>query len=124
MLDAAFDANLTALRFPVEQQRGARVGRQLLALAALLVGVEHETPFVGAFQQNDARRWRAVRRGGRQGHGVGVFRLMCPRLGHPLVESGEWIGHERAAVWHGLVFPAERAHCAATKSARQGAIGR
>ncbi len=46
--DPALDADLALQRLPVEQQRRARVGAQLLALAAVLVGVEHEATAIAS----------------------------------------------------------------------------
>ena len=41
--DGPLDADLAAQRLPVEQHRGMRVGEQLAAFAALVVGIEDES---------------------------------------------------------------------------------
>src|SRR6478672_1845788 len=91
-LDKALDPDLAAQRFPVEQQRSLRIGRYLVTLPALRVGVEHEASRIGALQQYDTRRWYAVRGRGGERHGVGVFRLLGPGLLHPVLEFDERVG--------------------------------
>ncbi len=103
MLDVAFDADLTVVASSETARQRACLPR-VLALAALLVGVEHEAPLVGTLQQHDTGGRRAVRGGGRQRHGVGILRLVRPGLIQPLLEPGKRISDELSGVRHRLVF--------------------
>jgi hypothetical protein len=53
---------------PVEQQGRMRIGLQLAALAAVQMGVEHETACIEVLQQHGARRRPRIERGGGDGH--------------------------------------------------------
>jgi hypothetical protein len=85
-LDPTGHTRLAGLAAPVEHQRRARVGRQVVRLGAFEVGVEDEATLVEAAQHDHARRWRPVRRGGRQRHRVGVLGIGLARVGQPLLE--------------------------------------
>jgi hypothetical protein len=95
--DGALDADLAAQAFQWNSM-AARVGQQFAALAAVGVGVEHETaqrpqqigPVV--LHQHHAQRGRGIGRGGGHGHGFGVVDLALLGLGEPGVEQGEGIG--------------------------------
>jgi hypothetical protein len=80
-------AHLATTALPVEAEGGVGVGAQLLTLAAIAVGVEDETGLVIVLEQHDAHRGNAVRRGGRERHGVGIVQLGVLRVFHPAVEE-------------------------------------
>jgi hypothetical protein len=76
----------------VEQQRDIGIGRQLAPLAAVEVGVEHESIGAVAFQQHHADRRVSIGRGRGQRHRIGVVGLAGLRLGEPRFEDREGIG--------------------------------
>ncbi|CAM5478735.1 hypothetical protein SGLAM104S_08725 [Streptomyces glaucescens] len=89
--DGAADADLAALRGPVEAEGGVGAGGELAAFAA--AGVAREAPavlFVGAVQHHRADVRQAVLVGGGQGHGVGFGLSGRHRLREPGREEGEW----------------------------------
>src|SRR5439155_641926 len=73
---------------PVEEQRCARVRRQLPALARLVAAEEREPALVGALQQDHAHRRPTVGRRRRKGD-LGTV--------HPLVEERERVGGHASA---------------------------
>jgi hypothetical protein len=79
----AADADLPPQRLPVEQQGRLGIGRQLAALGAVDMAVEHETVGIISLQQHHAhiRKPVAVHRG--QRHGVRIIRLGLPGFGQP-----------------------------------------
>jgi hypothetical protein len=90
--DLALDADLASQAFPVEQQRRLGGRQQLPALAALIVGVEHEALGVIALQQHHPAGRHAVLAHGGQGHGGGIVRFRGLRLGKPRGEHVKRIG--------------------------------
>src|SRR3954454_23333513 len=85
-LDLPFDANLNPVT--PEQQRRPRVRRELLPLARRVAGEEREATFVGALQEQRARRRPSVGGRGRDHHLVAL---------HPFVEELEWIARHTCA---------------------------
>src|SRR5262249_20841116 len=83
----ALDPHLAAELAPVEDERGARVLRQVASLAALVAGEDGEAVLVGALQQHHPRRRAAVGVGGRERHRLGRLRAGLPRLVEPLAED-------------------------------------
>ena len=91
---AAFKTDLPAHRVPVQHAGDARIRREFVALAAVVVGEEDDITRVrdDLLAQYDARRWRAVRRGRREHHRVRVglhFLFAC--LAIPALEDGHRI---------------------------------
>ncbi len=93
LLDVAFDAHLALQRRPEEGHGRPRIGRQLLALGAFVVGEEGEAALVEALEQEDTAMRIAVGVDGGQGHGVGFDRqaLGLHRVVEPLAEQAEGI---------------------------------
>ena len=71
-LHRALDPHLTPEQLPVEQQRRARVGGELAALAALVVREEHEPVVAGLLDQHHSHRRGSVGRGRGQRGGLGL----------------------------------------------------
>jgi len=78
----------------VEDQRGARIGRQFAALAAVVTGIEHETAVVDALQQHDARRGRAVGRRGGERHRVRRRQFRAQGFVEPALELRVRLGRD------------------------------
>ena len=119
----AFDADLAAQRFPMEQQRDLRIGGQFTALAAMAVGVKHEAIGTVAFKQHHAHRRRAIRRCRGQSHGVAVIQLALPCFAIPRFEQ-----RKRIAVRDRIFSRVDVSHmpllsCRASV-ARSGSLGR
>src|SRR5206468_4076163 len=91
------DPHLPPKRFPVKQQRRARIVVEIAALCALFVGVEDEAARPMSLEQHHARAGiaRPIRR--RQGHRLGIVELAGARLGKPAVEQRKWIGRHVGA---------------------------
>src|SRR4030095_6484773 len=60
LLHPSSNANLTLQLHPVNDKGGPRIGRQLTAFAALIVGKKNETVLIETLQENDANRWSAI----------------------------------------------------------------
>ena len=71
----------------MERERRARIGRELLALGARQIGVEHEAFVIDVLQQHHADIGQPSRIHGRQRHGVGIVRLMRFGFREPLAEK-------------------------------------
>src|SRR5205807_467176 len=104
-LDRALDSHLAPERVPVEQERGARVLRQLSALPALVPGEEDEAALVELLQQHHPHRRAAVAGGRRDGHGFGSPDSGLPGLLEPERELAKRVGievglEERAVALH------------------------
>src|SRR5207249_3287072 len=67
-------AHLVARRGPVEDDRRARIGGQLFALAAAVVGIENECAVLDALEEDHAGGRLASDGCGRQGDGIGLRR--------------------------------------------------
>src|ERR1700733_14624239 len=91
-LDRALDSYLAPERLPVEEERGAGVGGQLPALAALVVRVEDEAGGVGVLEEHHPDRWRAVGRCGGERHRLGLRDAYLRRLLEPALELTQRIG--------------------------------
>jgi hypothetical protein len=92
--DGALDADLPFERVPEEDQRGLRVGEQVVAFAAFVVGEEDEAAFIKRAEQDDAAVGHAVGRGGAERHGVGLVELGGDGRIHPFAEQVDGIGAE------------------------------
>ena len=57
-----FDPHLATERVPIKEHRRSRVGLELAALAALVVGVEREPSLVVLLEQHHAHGWHALDR--------------------------------------------------------------
>ena len=68
------------------------MGLEMLALAALVVGIEDETSWIGLFQQDHPHGRHAVRPDGCERHGIGVVRFLRLGLAVPGVEQLEGFG--------------------------------
>ena len=75
----------------MELQRGERIARDLLALAAVVVGEPDDATLVISLDQHDARARAHVTCDGGHGHGVGFGHLTGDGLVQPLVELLERI---------------------------------
>src|SRR6185312_6579299 len=117
----ALDPHLAAKRFPMEQQRGEGIVRQLLALPAVLVGVEDETVGPVRLHQDDANRGPLLRIRGRERHRIGVARLAGLSLREPFIEQLERIGPHRALGLR-LGLAATATHLVSQGSLRHGSI--
>jgi hypothetical protein len=98
LLHGALDAHLPLELLPEKNQRRRRVRREVMALAALVVGEEDQAALVGALQQADARRGPAVGVDRRHGHRRRLEHLRAERLLHPRVELPERVGVHGALV--------------------------
>ncbi len=94
------DDHLPARRMPREQQRHPGIGRQLAALAALVVGEEHEPAGVERPHEHVAHRGTAVRRGGSDHHRLRFAGRHLPPGREPPPELLDRIGSEVVGV-HG-----------------------
>src|SRR5690606_35038384 len=81
---AAFHAHLPLQRRPEEQQTGVRIGRQLLTLAAVVVGVEAEPLRIDALEEHGACGRASLCIGGGQRHGGGFGQLGLYRGRQPV----------------------------------------
>ena len=68
------------------------MGLEMLALAALMVGIEDETAGIGLLQQDHAHGRHAVGTDGGERHGVGVIGFLRLGLLVPGVEQLEGLG--------------------------------
>jgi hypothetical protein len=91
-LDPAFDAHLALELDPVEQQRRVRMGGEVAALAAFVIGKEDEPAFVDTLDEHDSGRRPAVRADGGERHRVGLGELGGERLLEPAIELCERVG--------------------------------
>ena len=89
--DRAFDPHLAAELGPVEEQRGARIGFEVAALATSVVGVEDEAALVEALAQDHSRRRHTSRARRRQRHRLGLEGADVARVREPAPELGERI---------------------------------
>ena len=85
--DGPAHAHLPAQALPMEDERRLAARRELAALGALEVGVEHEAA-AGALPGRrpsaaPCARWAARRIDGRQRHGVGIVRLVARGFREP-----------------------------------------
>src|SRR5690606_3002872 len=64
------EAHLPSERIPPEDQRRARLVREIARLRALIIRMEHEPALVERAEQHHARGRLAARAGGRERHGV------------------------------------------------------
>ncbi len=95
--DAAADPNLAFELHPKEIERHARIGRELFAFGALVVGEEDEAALAHSFEQNDAHVRHAIGRSGGETHGVDVTNLRGGRFREPLRELLDRIGRQIGA---------------------------
>ncbi len=86
------DAHLPVQIRPVEDQRGARILRQLAPFSAPVVGEEDEPVGGGLSQQNHAGGRLALGRDGCQRHRIGFLDSGRAGFGEPLVELRDRIG--------------------------------
>lgn len=100
--NAAGDADLAAERGPVEDQGGSRIGGEFAALAAQVVGEEDEAVLVHAFEQDHAGGDLAVRRGGGEGHGVGLREAGANGGAEPLLELADGVRIEAGRIEAGF----------------------
>src|SRR5882724_6579017 len=91
LLHGPFDTHLALRGFPVKAERRLRMGQQLSALAALVVGVEDESAVIHALEQHHPQRGHAVRPDGGQRHRVRLVRLLVGCGLEPLVELLEGV---------------------------------
>ncbi|CAK7287774.1 hypothetical protein SGPA1_50740 [Streptomyces misionensis JCM 4497] len=90
--DRAGDDDLPGQRMPGEEQRGARVRRQIAALAGVVVGVEDEALGVELLHQDRARAGAPLGVRGGDDHGVGlVERAVQRRPGRVLEPACELV---------------------------------
>lgn len=83
------------------------VGLDLLALAAVVVGVEHEAPFVVMAQQHDPSGRHSIRRRGAQHHPMRLEKVVGLCTLEPLLELLVGILQHRVFKQHvrGVVLP-------------------
>jgi hypothetical protein len=74
-LNSALDPHLPFLFGPEEDQRGVGIGQQFLPFMTVVIREENKPPIVHGFQQNNPRRWDAVRGGSGDRHGIGFWKL-------------------------------------------------
>src|SRR6185369_2665824 len=94
----ALDPYLPPQALPMEEEGCARVFGELIALRALLVGVEYETVRPMSLEQDHAHRRPAVAVRGRQRHRFGVIDLCRSRFREPFIEQGKGVGHAQRAL--------------------------
>ena len=87
LLDPPFDTHLTLQIRPPESHGRHRVGQQLLALGALVVGEEHEALLIEALEQQGTQMRLAVAVHRGQHHGVGFGGFHLHRLTEPQPEQ-------------------------------------
>src|SRR5262245_46281904 len=92
LLDGSFNPYLAFQFRPVEEKRRPGVGRQLLSLAALIIGEESKAVRVGTAEEDNARRGMAVRGRRRQGHGVWLDKILVERLLEPNLKLDHRVG--------------------------------
>src|SRR5688572_3951050 len=102
-LHNAVDTHLPLEVGPEQHQAGLRALLELASFAAEVVGIKEESALLDAFQEHDARRWRAFRRHRRQRHRVRQRQLGAQRVFEPALELPDRIGI-------GLRFREPRAH--------------
>lgn len=78
----------------MEQQRRARVGQQVHALAAFVIGEECEAVGIHALEQHDARGRLAVGAHGGQRHGVWLGQLGLHGFVEPRLELANRVGSD------------------------------
>src|SRR5256885_7769060 len=81
----------------MEQQRGAGIGGEFLALAAALVGIKDDPLGTMSLEQDDPDRRPPLGVRCRQRHRLGIVRFARPRLGEPLVEQLKGVGRHLAS---------------------------
>jgi hypothetical protein len=94
--DSAGDVDLPLERAPPERQRGARIGGELAAFLAFVVGEKREAAHVAHFQQHRARPRLAVASDRRERHRVWLHELLLRGLREPAVELHDRVGIELA----------------------------
>ncbi|MNZ74546.1 hypothetical protein D3C78_929970 [compost metagenome] len=90
-LHQPLDAHLALQARPEEGHGRARIGQQLLALGAVVVGEEGEAALVQRLEQQHPAMGLPLCIDRGQGHGIGFHRrlLGLHRLGKPAMEQGE-----------------------------------
>lgn len=89
--DGAVDAHLAAEGLPVKAERGAGIGDEFPALAALVVGEETERVSGDGLGEDHAHAGATVGASGGEGGGVGIVGFLLKGQGEPLVEEGKGI---------------------------------
>ena len=100
---AALDAHHALELHPMELQRGKRVARQLLALAAVVVGEPDQAAFIKSFDQHHAGAGAQLRGHRGQGHGVGLGHLGLQGLVEPQLELLQRLGQRLRLQQFGLL---------------------
>ena len=90
----ALDDDLPLQGEPGKYERSVRVGRELAALAALVIGEEDKTAAVDALEQRRAGRRTPVLGGGGNRHGVWLDHLGTLSLLKPFLELAEGVARQ------------------------------